>query len=230
MSSQSNAEVLISLKDISMIREQRLILNSVNLDVRRNDFIAITGPNGGGKTTLLRIMLKLLRPTKGNVIYNTSGNVRNLRIGYLPQKNMIDSHFPITVGEVIESGLLGNGDVVKDNAAVKVNEVLELVELNGLKGRPIGQLSGGQLQRALLARAIISDPDILVFDEPLSYIDKHFETHFYNIMESIKCDRTIVLVSHEMTRIAEMATRHLIVDRSIHECMAHHHYIRSECD
>lgn len=230
MSSQNSIDVLISLKDISMIREQRLILDSVNLDVRRNDFIAITGPNGGGKTTLLRIMLKLLRPTKGNVIYNTAGNVRNLRIGYLPQKNMIDSHFPITVGEVIESGLLGNSDVVKDKAADKVDEALELVELNGLKGRPIGQLSGGQLQRALLARAIISDPDILVFDEPLSYIDKHFETHFYNIMESIKCDRTIVLVSHEMTRIAEMATRHLIVDRNIHECMAHHHYIRSECD
>ena len=93
----------------------------------------------------------------------------------------------------------------------------------------IGALSGGQLQRALLGRAIISRPELLVLDEPLSYIDKKFEAHFYEIISEIKNSTTIVLVSHEMTMIAEMATRHLIVDHSLHECTAHHHYIRSEC-
>lgn len=221
--------MLISLHDISLSREGRTILSDVNLKISQGDFIAITGPNGGGKTTLLRIMLRLFKPDRGSVIYsNVDGGP--LRIGYLPQKNMIDSHFPISVREVVESGLLGVKGISKVDKDALIVETLRLVGMDEHKDRPIGMLSGGQLQRALLGRAMISKPNLLVLDEPLSYLDKNFEARFYEIIADIKRDTTIVLVSHEMTAIAEMATRHLIVDRTLHECHAHHHYIKSECE
>ncbi len=205
-----------------------MVLSDVSINVNDGDFIAITGPNGGGKTTLLRIMLKLLKPDRGSVTYH-DGKHGVLRIGYLPQKNTIDSHFPITVREVIASGLLGVKNITPERREKKIEETLALVDMADHADHAIGALSGGQLQRALLGRAIISDPELLVLDEPLSYIDKRFEAHFYEIISKLKHSTTIVLVSHEMTTIAEMANRHLIVDHSLHECTAHHHYIRSEC-
>ena len=228
MHSQNNSERLIWLNDISIEREGRQILSNVSMEVHAGDFIAITGPNGGGKTTLLRIMLRLLKPDSGKVIYNSdTGNA--LRIGYLPQKNMIDSHFPITVREVITSGMLGIKGVDKTECDKSVDKILDIVGMTEHQHQPIGLLSGGQLQRALLGRAIISNPDILVLDEPLSYIDKRFEVRFYEIISQLKQNTTVVLVSHEMTTLAEMANRHFIVDHTLHECTAHHHYIRSEC-
>ena len=97
-------------------------------------------------------------------------------------------------------------------------------------GASIGELSGGQMQRALLGRAIISKPEVLVLDEPLSYVDKRFEHHLYDIIEEISHRTTLLLVSHEMSTIAGMANRHLIVDHSIHECTAAHHRIITTCD
>ena len=228
MNSQDNHHRLISLANISLEREGRQILNDVSMDVHAGDFIAITGPNGGGKTTLLRVMLRLLKPDSGKVVYYNDNGDR-LRIGYLPQKNMIDSHFPITVREVVSSGLLGVKEINKNEVSAFVDDTLTTVGMTEHQHQPIGILSGGQLQRALLGRAIISNPDILVLDEPLSYIDKRFEARFYDIISDLKKSSTIVLVSHEMTTLAEMANRHFIVDHSLHECTAHHHYIRSEC-
>lgn len=228
-SQDNNTSTLISLSGISFSREGKNILSDVSLKVNRGDFIAITGPNGGGKTTLLRIMLKLLRPDLGTVYYGINGNDQ-LHIGYLPQKNMIDSHFPISVKEVVESGLLGISNENGISRQELVNETLDTTGMVKYADQAIGTLSGGQLQRALLGRAIISKPELLILDEPLSYIDKRFESHFYNIILSLKATTTIVLVSHEMTAIAEMATRHLIVDHNIHECTANHHYVHSECE
>ncbi|MDE5568045.1 MAG: metal ABC transporter ATP-binding protein [Muribaculaceae bacterium] len=228
MNSQDNHHRLISLANISLEREGRQILNDVSMDVHAGDFIAITGPNGGGKTTLLRVMLRLLKPDSGKVVYYNDNGDR-LRIGYLPQKNMIDSHFPITVREVVSSGLLGVKEMNKNEVSAYVDDTLTTVGMTEHQHQPIGVLSGGQLQRALLGRAIISNPDILVLDEPLSYIDKRFEARFYDIISDLKKSSTIVLVSHEMTTLAEMANRHFIVDHSLHECTAHHHYVRSEC-
>ena len=157
--------MLMSLSGVSMSWDGREVLSDVSFDVHQGDFIAITGPNGGGKTTLLRILLGLLRPTRGTVTRN-----RDVRIGYLPQKNMIDSRFPISVREVISSGLLA---LDMDNAERRrlYDETIRRVGLEAHAEQPIGQLSGGQLQRALLGRAIISHPRLLVMDEPLSYID-----------------------------------------------------------
>lgn len=216
---------LITLKDVTLKRDRRLILDDVNFKVYPGDFVAITGPNGGGKTTLLRIILGLLPPTSG--IVNVS---KGVSIGYLPQKNMIDSHFPISVREVVESGLLATKGLSRDEKAAMVRDTIERIQLTEHADRPIGELSGGQLQRALLGRAIISKPKLLVLDEPLSYLDKRFEHRLYDIIADLAKEATILLVSHEMTTIAGMANRHLIIDHSLHECSAAHHYIRTECE
>lgn len=215
---------LLSLSGVGMSWDGRDVLRNVGFDVHQGDFIAITGPNGGGKTTLLRIMLGLLRPTRGTVTRD-----RDVRVGYLPQKNMIDSHFPISVHEVISSGLLAL-DMDKVERRRLYDETIRRIGLEAHADQPIGQLSGGQLQRALLGRAIISHPRLLVMDEPLSYIDKHFEAQLYDLMRELARDTTIVLVSHEMTTIAGMANRHFIIDAELHECSAPHHYIHSDCD
>ncbi|MCC8039357.1 MAG: metal ABC transporter ATP-binding protein [Bacteroidales bacterium] len=229
---QPRRNVLIALSDISLQRDHRRILEDINLTVRQGDFIAITGPNGGGKTTLLRIILRLLKPSTGTVTYhNPQGEmVKTLPIGYLPQKNMIDAHFPIDVEQVIASGLLAQKSLSSQERCQRVREILELVELVSHRRHPIGQLSGGQLQRALLGRALISNPKILVLDEPLSYIDRHFEQHIYKIIADLAPSTTIILVSHEITTIAAMANRHLIVNRTIHECASAHHFARLACD
>lgn len=221
----------IILSDVSMTWSRRNILEHVNLTINSGDFIAITGPNGGGKTTLLRIILKLLAPSSGKVRYLTAaGNETDrLQIGYLPQKNMIDSGFPITVEEVIASGLLQERRLPSILLKEKIAETLRTVDLSDQSRQPIGSLSGGQLQRALLGRALISAPSILVLDEPLSYIDKRFESKLYDILDTLPLSTTILLVSHEMSVISGMATRHVIVDHTIHECTSHHHFIPSPC-
>lgn len=224
--------LLITLSDISMEWDGKKVLSNVSLDIARGDFLAVTGPNGGGKSTLLRIMLKLLKPTAGEVRYlRPDGQpVSRLHIGYLPQKNMIDSRFPITVREVIASGLANKKGLSHDAVQSRVDEMLKLVQLESHGRAAIGALSGGQLQRALMGRALIGEPEVLVMDEPLSYLDKHFEQNTYNILEELAGKTTIILVSHEMTQIARIATRHLIVDHSVHECTAACHYIPTPCE
>ena len=217
---------LITLSDISIGWDSRVVLSDVNLTIREGDFIAITGPNGGGKTTLLRIILGLLKPSGGTVTRDS----QHLRIGYLPQKNMIDSHFPISVSEVIVSGLLAVKGLDREERNKRFQDTISAMGLEEHADKPIGVLSGGQLQRALLGRAIISTPDLLVLDEPLSYIDKRFEARLYKIITEIAKHTTIVLVSHEMSKIAGMANRHFIVDRTLHACTAEHHFVVSDCD
>lgn len=221
----------MTLSDISLIRENRSILSNVNLTVDYGDFIAITGPNGGGKTTMLRIILGLIKPTTGNVcFYGKDGNVTPLQVpGYLPQKNSIDSHFPITVREVVASGLLALNNFTESEKNEKIERTLQLIQLEDFAKRPIGRLSGGQVQRTLLGRAIVSEPSFLIMDEPLSYIDVHFEERLYEIMQEFAKRTTVLLVSHQMTHIGTIANRHIIVDHTLRECTHLHHYVQPEC-
>lgn len=226
---------IIELDNVEVGYDSNVILPGVSLQVDEGDFMAITGPNGGGKTTLLRVILGLIKPNTGVVKYFCGGKeVKKLNIGYLPQKNTIDHRFPITVKEVVGSGLLKNTSIFNKGLSsvekIKVAEILDLVGMTKYADSPIGNLSGGQLQRVLFGRSIISSPSVLVLDEPLSYVDKTFEAQFYEIMESISKNTTIVLVSHEMARIMQMANRHIIVDRGIEDCHAHRHFIPVDCE
>lgn len=227
---QSPDNNIIEVENVWMQYDSRPILRDINLSVKKGDFLAITGPNGGGKTTLLRLILKLLHPTRGSVVYRTDGQITDkIPIGYLPQKSMIDNRFPITVKEVIESGLLAQ-KVDRTERDLRTAEIIEMMGLSEHASASIGQLSGGQMQRTLLGRALISEPEVLVLDEPLSYVDKRFEHHLYDIIEEVSHRTTILLVSHEMSTIAGMANRHIIVDHSIHECTAAHHQVITTCD
>ena len=221
---------IIEMKDIRVAYDGRAVLPDISLDVKRGEFLAISGPNGGGKTTLLRVMLKLLRPDKGSVTYfNASGHTeKRLAIGYLPQKSNIDTRFPITVGQVVRSGLrrhIFQRSTPEDED--RFREIVELMGIGDYLDRSVGVLSGGQLQRTLLGRALISAPELVVLDEPLSYVDATFEHQIYSIMEDVAHKSTIVLVSHQMSVISEMATRHVIVDRGLHDCSSHKHGIRT---
>ena len=231
MTAITPAERIISLRDVSMTRGDRQVLSGINLDVYRGDFLAITGPNGGGKTTLLRIILRLLKPTQGTVRYFSGGCVaKHLSTGYLPQKNSIDSRFPITVRQVVESGLVsGAGRELPDHRA-KVDEMLADIGLSHKADSPIGALSGGQLQRTLLGRALVAPHELIVLDEPLSYIDREFEQRMYEIIARRAESATVLLVSHEMTQFARMANRHVIIDHTLSECRSHSHNVHYDCE
>lgn len=224
---------LISLEDIVVTRDNRRILRDINLNVAPGDFLAITGPNGGGKTTLLKVLLKLIKPSAGRVTYYGSDGlpIQRLSIGYLPQKNSIDSKFPLSVKEVVATGLMMNEALTKSQKEERLKEILSRFHLEDRADAPIGEISGGQLQRALFGRAIINRPEILVLDEPLSYLDRHFIGEVYQLLSELSKTTTIILVSHEMTRIAEMANRHILVDHTLHPCHAHsHHFAAPPCD
>lgn len=226
------SEALITLENVSMTYGRETALRDVNLSLCRGDFMAVSGPNGGGKTTLLRIMLRLLRPTTGKVTYFDRENrpTRHLRIGYLPQKNLIDHRFPITVEQTVVSGLFSGWGLRRPaDWRIRLDEMAQILGLESFLNKPIGQLSGGQLQRTLLARAIISRPELIVLDEPLSYVDKHFEKQIYSVVDDLAKRSTILLVSHEMTVISAMANRHILVDHTLTTCPLKHHSAASPC-
>ena len=230
-SEATRGQAIIRLDKVSVDFDRRKVLSNIDLTVYSGDFVAISGPNGGGKSTLLRVLLRLLHPTSGRVLYLRDGReASRLPIGYLPQKSMIDTRFPITVRDTVMSGLQrGWMGRLPSGARDRFEEVAEMCGISGYLGKSVGQLSGGQLQRTLLARAVISNPEVLVLDEPLSYVDKQFEHRIYSIVEELARHTTILLVSHEMSVISRMANRHLIVDHELRSCQALHHYVPG-CD
>ncbi|MFL1684421.1 MULTISPECIES: metal ABC transporter ATP-binding protein [Bacteroidales] len=212
---------IIEVADVSLRYDRLPVLTDIDLTVFKDDFLVITGPNGGGKTSLLRIILGLQLPSRGAVHFYREGQLaHNLNIGYLPQKNVIDSRFPITVSEVVFSGLSGSKKIFSrftKKEQEQVEKMLLLMGLAELRDRPIGQLSGGQLQRTLLGRALVSDPEILILDEPSSYVDKAFETRMYDLLGEVAEKATVLLVSHELSRVTEMANRVVRINKTLEE-------------
>ena len=194
-------------------------LLELSLRIRRGQKIGIIGPNGGGKTTLIKCILGLLKPTTGEILYHSCppspSEIANcqlstvncqLSMGYLPQYSSIDRKFPITVEEVILSGLSSKKPLASRFTArhrEKASAVIARMGLEGMEQRAIGALSGGQLQRALLGRAIISDPQVVILDEPSTYIDKRFEARLYELLAEINKDCAIILVSHDIGTVLQ---------------------------
>ena len=158
----------IVLSHVDLRYDDHLVLSDVSIEIFRGDFALIVGPNGGGKTSLLRVILGLLRPDEGTVVFYRDGTaVSSLDIGYLPQKSRIDSRFPVTVAEVVAMGLIGKKLSRKDSALL-LDDMLARVGLSDYAATPIGELSGGQLQRALFGRALITNPEVLILISPRS--------------------------------------------------------------
>ena len=193
-------EPIIKISDLAAGYDGRTVLRDVNLTIYERDFLGIIGPNGGGKTTLIKCILGLLKPTAGEIRYNIS------TMGYLPQYNTIDRKFPISVEEVILSGLSSKKSLTSRFSAEQheqVHTVIARMGLEGMEHRSIGQLSGGQLQRALLGRAIVSDPSLVILDEPSTYIDKRFEARLYELLAEINQECAIILVSHDIGTVLQ---------------------------
>ena len=200
-------DLIIRLDDITAAYDGKTVLHNVNLNVYKYDFLGVIGPNGGGKTTLIKLILGLMKPEKGTIRYYRNGKeVPEIAMGYLPQYSSIDKKFPISVYEVILSGLSRQKNLLRNFSKeqhAKVEEIIEQMGLSGLEKRSIGQLSGGQLQRALLGRAIVSDPEVVILDEPNTYIDKRFEAKLYELLEKINKERAIILVSHDIGTVLQ---------------------------
>lgn len=211
---------LIHIDNIVAGYENKIVLHDVSLDIWKNDFLGIIGPNGGGKTTLLKIILGLLKPKSGSVRYfDGEKEVSSLKIGYLPQMNKIDKKFPISVREVVLSGLMAEKPRFRDFTAEqkqRAEEVIAQMGLQELAKRAIGDLSGGQLQRVLLGRSMVSRPKVLILDEPNSYVDKRFESHFYNLLEEISKESSIILVSHDIGTVLSMVKNIACVNETLH--------------
>lgn len=198
---------IIKIENLSAGYDRKTVLHDINLEISEKDFLGIIGPNGGGKTTLMKVILGLLKPSEGKITFYDNGmSVEQLEIGYLPQYNSIDKKFPISIYEVILSGLNRQKSLfsrfTKEHHD-RVKETISMMGLEGMENKPIGQLSGGQMQRALLGRAIVSNPKAIILDEPNTYIDKRFEAKLYSLLEEINKQRAVILVNHDIGSVLQ---------------------------
>lgn len=198
----------------------RLVLEDINLAVQSTDFIGLIGPNGGGKTTLLKVILGLIKPTRGQVrIMGHSVEDGRCMVGYVPQVVEIDRQFPIRVWEVVQMGLLGCRKPFQritqaDREVVKY--ALEQVDLIGMGERPIGELSVGQRQRVYIARALTTNPAILLLDEPTTSVDPQVASSIYDMLALLNKTVTIIMVSHDMNIVSSYVKTIGCLNKKLH--------------
>jgi zinc transport system ATP-binding protein len=194
----------VEMENVSVKFNNQPVLQNINLQIRVNDFLAIIGPNGGGKSTLLKVILGLLKVDQGRVTVfgNQPGNPKN-PIGYLPQHVSFDPDFPINVRDTVLSGryhglFKGYSDKDRD----MVTEALEEVGMLNLQDRQMSRLSGGQMQRVFIARALVRDPKLLLLDEPMASIDPEMQNSFYKLLSGLRERMAIVLISHDVGAVS----------------------------
>jgi zinc transport system ATP-binding protein len=209
---------LFEMHSLSASYGTTIVLQDVNFIVGENDFIGVIGPNGGGKTTLLKVILGLLKPVKGNMVFN-SDLLNGKSIGYLPQMSTGDINYPVTVTDIVLSGLMIKKGIItrmsfsdKKKAAMVIDEL----GLSGMAGSTLNELSGGQMQRVFLARAIIGDPRLLLLDEPGNFVDTTFENDFYEKLRDLNKRMAILMVSHDVGTISSHIKSFACVNRSLH--------------
>ncbi|HOJ64936.1 MAG TPA: metal ABC transporter ATP-binding protein [Spirochaetota bacterium] len=206
---------ILEIKDLNIIYQGYKILSNISFLVEKGDYIAIVGPNGAGKTTLIKAILGLIDINSGKISLTTD------KIGYLQQRFFLnDPKFPANVKEIVKSGLLINKKFPKfysrkDND--KVENILTKLDIKELENKIIGKLSGGEFQKVLLARALISNPEILFLDEPTTALDPVARDNFYNLIKDLneKENLTILLVSHDIGSVGKYAKKILYLDQKL---------------
>ncbi|HKK81185.1 MAG TPA: ABC transporter ATP-binding protein [Prolixibacteraceae bacterium] len=196
---------LIEIRNLTVRYGEYTAIKDVNLSISQPDFIGVIGPNGGGKTTLLKAILGLLQPSSGEIIFSEKLENKQSDIGYLPQINKFDHRFPISVKEVILSGMAGKNRWIKPYSKKddkKLESIISELDVEHIVHKPIGELSGGQMQRVFLGRALISEPKLLVLDEPDTYVDNQFEHELYEMLVELNKRMAILLVSHDVGTIS----------------------------
>ena len=191
---------LLELYNASLGYPDKVVLEHLNWRILRGERWVITGPNGSGKTTLMRTLLGLIPLQAGQLLrYSKAGEpTEQIVASYLPQISQIDRHFPIHVYEVIDSGL-PKETAERNSRRTRVEELAEAIGITHLLQQPIGKLSGGQLQRTLLGRALASDPELLILDEPLSFLDKSYKESFEDLLKQVvRPATTMLMVTHDL--------------------------------
>ncbi|MBK1721021.1 metal ABC transporter ATP-binding protein [Thiocystis violacea] len=212
-------EPVIQVTDVSFSYGNALVLEHVSLVIEPGEFVGLVGPNAGGKSTLLKLVLGLLEPQVGQVrVLGRLPRQVARRIGYVPQFPSFPRDFPISVEEVVLMGRLGLGPLFGRYRKVDrlaAARTLAEVEASDLAQRPIGTLSGGQLQRVLLARALVGEPEILILDEPTANVDQRAESDVFDLLAALNRRLTILLVSHDIAFISAYVTRVACLNRTL---------------
>ena len=211
---------IIEIKDLSFSYNSQPVLREVNLTVSRGDFVAMIGPNGGGKTTLLKLMLGLLKAESGSVrIFKKPPQEISHRIGYVPQDVHINKNFPISAVDVVLMGKLKPGRGWSRHSRqdrLAAIEALDQVDMKKYRDQRIGQLSGGQKQRVFVARALVTDPELLFLDEPTASIDTRGQNEFYSLLKELNETITIIVVSHDLMVISGSIKSVICVNQRLH--------------
>lgn len=210
---------IIRLDDVSFAYDRQPALEDVTISIAEKDFVSIVGPNGGGKTTLLKLILGLLTPTRGVLrVFDLPPERARRRVGYMPQYAQLDPQFPVSVLDVVLMGRLGVGPVVGPYRAADrrvAQRVLSEVGLAEFGRRPFSTLSGGQRQRVLIARALACEPDLLLLDEPTANLDIGIQDDFYELMRHLSERFTVILVSHDVAFVSKFVRTIVCVNRTV---------------
>ncbi|MFH1090073.1 MAG: ABC transporter ATP-binding protein, partial [Pseudomonadota bacterium] len=211
---------VIEIKDLWFSYNGVPILKNVNFTVEQDDFVAVIGPNGGGKTTLVKLMLGLLGADRGSIrVFGLSPEKAAPRVGYVPQEMGVSVGLPVSVQSVVLMGRMRPGGGWRkfskpDRTAAQA--ALERVSMWDLRQRRINELSGGQKQRVYLARALVSEPKLLIFDEPTSSVDSRGQTDFYDFLKELNKSATIVVVSHDLMVLSTYVKSVACVSQQVH--------------
>ena len=214
---------LFEIRSLSASYGNNPVLEDVDFRVNETDFIGVIGPNGGGKTTLLKVILGLIKPVKGEIIFN-SALLGKTKIGYLPQISTGDVNYPVTVTDIILSGLMiGKGIITRmtSDDRKKAARVINELGLTEMADASISELSGGQMQRVFLGRAIIGEPRLLLLDEPANFVDSLFEKDFYEKLRELNSRMAILMVSHDIGTISAHIKTFACVNRKLHYHSSH---------
>lgn len=215
----THSKKIITLRNVSVSYDAHTALDEVNLDIYEDDFIGIIGPNGGGKSSLVKAIMGEVKYRGELIIDDLLRRDNHFKIGYMPQVSQFDMRFPISIEEVVLSGLQTEKGffgryTTKDRE--RVAEILKKMGIEELANRPIGEVSGGQMQRALLCRAIIAEPKLLILDEPTNFVDNSFEQEFYAMVAELSRQMAVIIVSHDLGTITSIVKSIVCVNRSVH--------------
>lgn len=210
----------IEIKDLDVYYDDKLVLEDVNMTLEDGAFLGIIGPNGGGKTTLIKTILGLKNPRKGHIrLFGKPIDHTKKIIGYVPQSFEIDKRFPITVFETVRLSYLPSRHHVffrfSKDVHAKTTGILKRLNLLDLKDNLLSELSGGQFQKVLIARALATDPRILLLDEPTAHVDQRSREDIYKLLKDLKDELTIILVTHDSLAISSYVSTLACLDRTL---------------
>jgi zinc transport system ATP-binding protein len=213
-----NNEHAISANNVSFAYNGHDVLKDISLDVKQGEYVGVIGPNGGGKTTFLKIVLGLLKPNKGSLSLfgKPPHEARKFgRIGYVPQRaTQFENRFPATVLEVVQSGLSGIPTAKRQPNAVQ--NAMEVTDITSIQSQPLYELSGGQRQRVFIARCLTAQPKMLLLDEPVTGVDTPSKDRFYSLLKTLnKQGITILFVTHDVDTIAKEVSQVLCLNQKV---------------